>query len=59
MIPMLAFTPTTNNQRVVISDIPGDENARIFSNENAITVNERQSIMQAAYLQIFQVQKIQ
>ncbi|MEM9136645.1 MAG: phycobilisome rod-core linker polypeptide [Cyanobacteria bacterium P01_F01_bin.42] len=58
MIPMLAYAPKTNNQRVTLSDVPGDESARIFNNEEVFTPSERQEIIQAAYLQIYHQQQM-
>ena len=58
MITALEFAPVTNNQRVAGLDIPGDESPRVFSNETAYSLAEKEGIIRAAYLQIFHQQQM-
>jgi phycobilisome rod-core linker protein len=56
-IPLLEYAPTTQNQRVKNFEIPGDEYPRAFTTEDALSSLEIDSLIRAAYRQIFNEQQ--
>ncbi len=53
-IPLLQYAPTTNNQRVADFEVvPGDEQPRIFTTDNLLSPTEMDTLIAAAYRQIF------
>lgn len=52
-IPLLGYKPSSQNGRVDGYDIGGDDQARIFSAENAFSLSEMNELIDAAYRQIF------
>ena len=57
-IPLLAYTPSTQNQRVCGYEIPGDEHPRIYSTENLLSGADMDELIMAAYRQIFHEQQM-
>ncbi|MEM9508656.1 MAG: phycobilisome rod-core linker polypeptide [Cyanobacteria bacterium P01_E01_bin.35] len=57
-IPLLEYSPSSQNQRVSNYEIPGDEHSRIFNTENLLSASEIQELIWAAYRQIFNEQQI-
>ena len=56
-IPLLTYSPSTQNQRVVNYEIPGDEQPRIYSTENLPSDGEIENLIWATYRQIFNEQQ--
>ncbi|MCS6814313.1 MAG: phycobilisome rod-core linker polypeptide [Cyanobacteria bacterium] len=53
-IPLLQYSPTTNNQRVAsFETVPGDEQPRIFTTDNLLFGSDMDALIEAAYRQIF------
>ena len=52
-IPLLGYTPKSQNQRVTGYEIPGDEQPRIYSTENLLSPSEMDDLIETAYRQIF------
>ena len=57
-IPLLEYTPTSQNQRVTSYEIPGEEQPYIFTTENVLSSLEMDSLIGAAYRQIFNEQQM-
>lgn len=57
-IPLLSYPLATQNQRVTSYEIPGDEQPRIFTPENQLSSLELDSLISAAYRQIFNEQQM-
>ncbi|BAY26461.1 phycobilisome linker polypeptide CpcG2 [Calothrix sp. NIES-2100] len=57
-IPLLEYTPSSQNQRVTAFEIPGDEQPRIYTTENLLSVTEMDALIVAAYRQIFHEQQM-
>lgn len=57
-IPLLAYAPSTQNQRVNGYEVPGEEKPRIYSTENLPTSSEMEEVITAAYRQIFHEQQM-
>lgn len=57
-IPLLEYSPSSQNQRVLNYEIPGDEQSRIYNTENILSASENQELIWAAYRQIFNEQQI-
>ena len=57
-IPLLEYAPSSQNQRVVSYEIPGDEQPRIFSTERLLSATEMTDLISAAYRQIFNEQQM-
>jgi phycobilisome rod-core linker protein len=51
-LPLLAYAPSSQNQRVSGFEVPGDEQPRVFSTENLLSALEVEAVIQAAYRQI-------
>ncbi|MEL6928869.1 MAG: phycobilisome rod-core linker polypeptide [Cyanobacteria bacterium J06600_6] len=58
VIPLLKYSPSSQNQRVLGYEIPGDEQSRIYNAENLLSDSEIGELIWAAYRQIFNEQQI-
>lgn len=56
-LPLLTYSPKSQNQRVTNFEIPGDEHPRIFTTEGCPSNLEFDQIICAAYRQIFNEQQ--
>lgn len=52
-IPLLEYSPTSQNQRVANFEVPGDEYPRIYSTDNLLSPSDLGNLIEAAYRQIF------
>jgi phycobilisome rod-core linker protein len=52
-IPLLEYKPSSQNSRVSGYEIPGDEQARVYSTDNLLSSGEIGNLIEAAYRQIF------
>ena len=52
-IPLLDYSPRSQNQRVASYEVPSDEQPRMFSTENLLSSSELDTLIEAAYRQIF------
>lgn len=52
-VPLLEYKPSSQNSRVKGYEVPGDEQARIFSSDNLLSAGEMSDLIEAAYRQIF------
>ncbi|MBD2356235.1 phycobilisome rod-core linker polypeptide [Tolypothrix sp. FACHB-123] len=52
-IPLLEYSPISQNQRVASFEVPGDEQPRVFSTENLLSPTDLDILIEAAYRQIF------
>ncbi len=52
-LPLLEYKPSSQNTRVSGFEVPGDEQARIFSTDNLLSPGEIGNLIEAAYRQIF------
>jgi phycobilisome rod-core linker protein len=57
-IPLLNYSPSSQNQRVTAYEIPGDEQPRVFTSENMLTNSDLDMLIAAAYRQIFNEQQM-
>jgi phycobilisome rod-core linker protein len=57
-IPMLAYAPLTQNNRVYGFEVPGDEHARIYTTDNILDRVDFDLAIGAAYRQIFHEQQM-
>ncbi len=57
-IPLLEYSPSSQNQRVLNYEIPGDEQSWIYNTENLLSNSEIQELIWAAYRQVFNEQQI-
>ena len=57
-IPLLEYSPSSQNQRVLGYEVPGDEQSWIYNTENLLSNSEIQDLIWAAYRQIFNEQQI-
>jgi phycobilisome rod-core linker protein len=57
-IPLLNYSPSSQNQRVAAYEIPGDEQPRIFTTDNLLTASDFDVLIAAAYRQIFNEQQM-
>jgi phycobilisome rod-core linker protein len=57
-IPLLEYAPKAQNQRVAGYEIPGDEQAKNSSLETLPSGNELDSLIQAAYRQVYNEQQV-
>lgn len=57
-IPLLNYSPSSQNQRVTNYEIPGDEHGWIYTTENLLSDSEIQTLIWAAYRQIFNEQQL-
>ncbi|MBL1178810.1 phycobilisome rod-core linker polypeptide [Pantanalinema sp. GBBB05] len=52
-IPLLAYAPSCNNQRVAGYEVGNEEKPRIFSTDNILSPTDMDALIGAAYRQIF------
>jgi phycobilisome rod-core linker protein len=52
-IPLLTYSPSSQNQRVASYEIPGDEQPRVFSSDNLLSSSDMDALIEAAYRQLF------
>jgi phycobilisome rod-core linker protein len=52
-IPLLEYSPSSQNQRVAGYEIGSDEQPRIYSTENLLSSSDMGNLIEAAYRQIF------
>ncbi len=52
-LPLLSYSPKSQNQRVAAYEIPGDEQPRIFTTDNLLSSGDMGNLIEAAYRQIF------
>ena len=52
-IPLLEYSPVSQNQRVAGYEVPGDEQPRIYSTENLLSSTDMDNLIEAAYRQMF------
>jgi phycobilisome rod-core linker protein len=57
-IPLLSYSPSTSNQRVVGFEVPGDEQPLVYTTENLLSKGEIDALIEAAYRQIFNEQQL-
>lgn len=57
-IPLLEYSPRSQNQRVNGYEISGEEQPRIYNTENLLSSSEIDELIQAAYRQIFNEQQM-
>ncbi|MEO0488294.1 MAG: phycobilisome rod-core linker polypeptide [Cyanobacteria bacterium J06633_2] len=57
-IPLLTYAPSSQNQRVIGYEVPGDEQPRIYSAELLPDASEMEAVITAAYRQIFHEQQM-
>lgn len=57
-LPLLNYVPSSQNQRVKAYEIPGDEQPRIFTTDNLLTNSDLDTLIAAAYRQIFNEQQM-
>jgi len=52
-IPLLEYSPVSQNQRVSSYEVPGEEQPRIFSTDNLLSSTDLDALIEAAYRQFF------
>ncbi len=57
-IPLLEYTPTSQNQRVAGYEVPGEEQPKIYTSENLLSGAEMDELIKAAYRQVFHEQQM-
>lgn len=57
-LPLLDYAPTSQNQRVASFEVPGDEYPRIYTTDNCHSSSELETLIQAAYRQVFNEQQL-
>lgn len=57
-LPLLEYSPNSQNQRVNGYEIPGDEQPRIYTTENISGAVDMDAVINAAYRQIFHEQQM-
>ena len=57
-IPLLDYSPSTQNQRVAGYEVPGDEQPKIYSMENLPSAGEIEDAIAMAYRQVFNEQQL-
>jgi phycobilisome rod-core linker protein len=57
-IPLLSYSPISQNNRVCGYEIPGDEQPRIYNTENQLSAVEMDTLILTAYRQIFNEQQM-
>lgn len=57
-IPLLSYSPSSQNQRVAGYEIPGDEQPRLFTTENLLSPADMDVLISAAYRQVFNEQQM-
>lgn len=57
-LPLLEYSPSSQNQRVTSFEVPGDEQPRIYTTEDLLSASEMDALILAAYRQIFHEQQM-
>ena len=57
-LPLLSYTPKSQNQRVAGFEIGGDEQPRIFTTENVLSSGDMDNLIWAGYRQIYSEHQI-
>ncbi len=57
-IPLLTYSPTSQNQRVASYEVFGDEQPRIYNTEDLLSPADMDNLIRAAYRQIFNEQQM-
>jgi phycobilisome rod-core linker protein len=57
-LPLMDYAPSSQNQRVAGFEVPGDEQPRIYSTESLRSASEKESLIVAAYRQVFHEQQM-
>ncbi|MEM7579949.1 MAG: phycobilisome rod-core linker polypeptide [Mastigocoleus sp.] len=57
-IPLLDYSPSSQNQRVAGYEVPGEEQPRVYSTETLPTSGEMDELIRAAYYQVFHEQQM-
>jgi phycobilisome rod-core linker protein len=57
-LPLLSYSPSSQNQRVSGYEVFGDEQPRIFTTDNLLTASDMDALILAAYRQIFNEQQM-
>lgn len=57
-IPLLEYSPTSQNHRVDGYEVSGEEQPRIYSSENQLSSSEMDELIQAAYRQVYHEQQM-
>lgn len=57
-LPLLTYTPNSQNQRVDGYEVPGDDQPRIFTSDNVGAAIDMDDVINAAYRQIFHEQQM-
>lgn len=57
-LPLLTYSPSSQNQRVVSYEVPGDEQPRIYTTENILSASEMDTLIHVAYRQICNEQQM-
>ncbi len=57
-IPLLDYSPSSQNQRVVGFEVPGDEQPWVYCADRASTIADIEELINAAYRQIFNEQQM-
>lgn len=52
-LPLLEYSPNSQNQRVEGYEVPGDEQPRIYSTDNLLSSSDMDALIEAAYRQLF------
>lgn len=52
-LPLLKYSPNSQNQRVAGYEVPGDEQPRIYSTDNLLSSTGMDDLIEAAYRQLF------
>lgn len=52
-IPLLEYSPVSQNQRVASYEVPGEEQPKIFSTDNLLSSTDLDALIEAAYRQLF------
>lgn len=52
-LPLLNYSPSSQNQRVASYEVPGDEQPRVYSIDNLLSPTDMDNLIEAAYRQIF------
>jgi phycobilisome rod-core linker protein len=57
-ISLLTYPANSQNHRVQSFEVPGDEHSRIFTTDNLLTTSDLDTLLSAAYRQIFHEQQM-
>ncbi|ASC72961.1 Phycobilisome rod-core linker polypeptide CpcG [Halomicronema hongdechloris C2206] len=52
-LPLLSYSPNSQNQRVAAYEAPGEEKPRVFSTDDVLSSTDMDNLIEAAYRQIF------